>query len=203
MNSKQEAFVNEYLKDHNGTQAAIRAGYSKHTARAIACKLLTKTDISEAIKARIAEKTMSADEVLTRLADIARGDIADLLDIRATGYDIALMIRDDAGNMIVNPKTKLIKKIKQRVTTIQARSESGEDKEIIDTEIELYSALEATNSIAKLNGMIIEKMDLTSKGEKIVPDENYNRGISELAAALREVIFEQNTKTDGDMDTPI
>jgi len=188
MNTKQEAFVNEYIKDHNGTQAAIRAGYSKHSARAEACKLLTKVDISEAIKARIAEKTMSADEVLTRLADIARGDIADLLDIRATGYDLALMIKDDNGNMIVNPKTKLIKKIKQKVTTIQAKSEGGEDKEIIDTEIELYNALEAQSFIAKLNGMITDKVDLTSKGEKLQSDDNHDRAISTLADALREII---------------
>lgn len=202
MNNKQEVFVNEYLKDHNGTQAAIRAGYSKRSATAEASRLLTKDNISGAIKAKIAEKTMQSDEVLTRLADMARGDIADLLDIRATGYDIALMVKDDAGNMVVNPKTKLIKKIKQKVTTIQAKSEGGEDKEIIDTEIELYSAQEALNTIAKLNGMIVEKMDLTSKGEKVVPDETYNRGISELAAALREVISGQDTKPDGDMDTP-
>lgn len=202
MNNKQEAFVNEYLKDHNGAQAAIRAGYSKKTARTIASQLLAKLDISEAIKARIADKTMDSDEVLTRLADMARGDIAELLDIRATGYDIALMVKDDAGNMIVNPKTKLIKKIKQKVTTIQAKSEGGEDKEIIDTEIELYSAQEALNTIAKLNGMIVEKMDLTSKGEKVVPDETYNRGISTLAAAIREVISGQDTEPDGNMDTP-
>lgn len=194
MNSKQEAFVNEYLKDHNGTQAAIRAGYSKKTARTIASQLLAKLDISEAIKARIAEKTMDSDEVLTRLADMARGDIAELLDIRATGYDIALMVKDDAGNMIVNPKTKLIKKIKQKVTTIQAKSEGGEDKEIIDTEIELYSAQEALNTIAKLNGMITDKVDLTSKGEKLIPDDRYDIAISTLADAVREIIPDQGTK---------
>lgn len=168
MNFKQEAFVNEYLKDHNGTQAAIRAGYSKHTARAIACKLLTKADISEAIRERIAEKTMASDEVLTRLADIARGDIADLLDIRTTGYDLALMIKDEAGNLVINPNTKLIKKIKQKVTTVQAKSGDGEDKEIVDTEIELYSAQEALNTIAKLNGMITDKVDIINSGPIIV-----------------------------------
>lgn len=199
MNSKQEAFVNEYLKDHNGTQAAIRAGYSKKTARTIASQLLAKLDISEAIKARIAEKTMDSDEVLTRLADIARGDITDLMDVTHAGFVIDLTGDTPDGK---NPNTKLIKKIKQKVTTYLAKKESDEDREIVETEIELYSAQEALNTIAKLNGMIVEKMDLTSKGEKVVPDENYNRGISELAAALREVISGQDTKPDGNMDTP-
>jgi phage terminase small subunit len=199
MNNKQEAFVNEYLKDHNGTQAAIRAGYSKKTARTIASQLLAKLDISEAIKARIADKTMDSDEVLTRLADIARGDITDLMDVTSMGFTIDLTGDGENGK---NPNTKLIKKIKQKVTTYLAKNESQEDREIVETEIELYSAQEALNTIAKLNGMIVEKMDVTSKGEKVTPNETYDRGISELAAALREIIPGQDTEPDGNMDTP-
>jgi len=200
MNNKQEAFVNEYLKDHNGTQAAIRAGYSKRTARTIASQLLAKLDISEAIRARIADKTMQSDEVLTRLADIARGDITDLMDITSMGFTIDLTGDGENGK---NPNTKLIKKIKQKVTTFIAKKESDEDREIVETEIELYSAQEALNTIAKLNGMIVEKMDVTSKGEKVTPNENYNRGISELAVALREIISGQDAEPDGNVDTAI
>lgn len=51
LNAKQRAFVREYAIDKNATQAAIRAGYSKHTARAIGCENLTKPDIIDAIAA--------------------------------------------------------------------------------------------------------------------------------------------------------
>ena len=54
---KQAAFVREYMIDRNGTQAAIRAGYSKKTAREIAVENLTKPLISTAIDAGI--KAMS------------------------------------------------------------------------------------------------------------------------------------------------
>jgi phage terminase small subunit len=185
MNTKQEAFVNEYLKDHNGTQAAIRAGYSKRSATAEASRLLTNDNISGAIKARIAEKTMSADEVLTRLADIARGDITDLMDVTSMGFTIDLTGDGEGGK---NPHTKLIKKIKQKVTTHIAKNESDEDREVVETEIELYSAQDALNTIAKLNGMITDKVDLTSKGEKLQSDDNHDRAISSLADALREII---------------
>jgi phage terminase small subunit len=47
---KQQTFVDEYLVDLNATQAAIRAGYSKKTARAIAQQNLTKLDIQQAIQ---------------------------------------------------------------------------------------------------------------------------------------------------------
>jgi phage terminase small subunit len=191
LNTKQEAFVNEYLKDHNGTQAAIRAGYSKKTARTIASQLLAKLDISDAIKERVKERAMGPDEVLTRLADIARGDITDLMDVSHTGFVIDLTGDTQEGK---NPKTKLIKKIKQKVTTYLAKSESQEDREIVETEIELYSAQEALNTIAKLNGMITDKVDLTSKGEKLIPDDRYDLAISTLADAVREIIPDQSTK---------
>jgi|DEB0MinimDraft_3_1074331.scaffolds.fasta_scaffold13303_1 phage terminase small subunit len=46
---KQELFVNEYLVDLNATQAAIRAGYSKKTAKQIATENLSKPAIARAI----------------------------------------------------------------------------------------------------------------------------------------------------------
>lgn len=45
LNDKQTAFCREYLIDLNGTQAAIRAGYSERTANRIASQLLTKLDV--------------------------------------------------------------------------------------------------------------------------------------------------------------
>ena len=40
---RQARFVEEYLKDLNGTQAAIRAGYSAKTANEQAAQTLSKT----------------------------------------------------------------------------------------------------------------------------------------------------------------
>jgi phage terminase small subunit len=56
MTARQQAFVREYLVDLNGTQAAIRAGYSKNCAQEIACENLTKPIISNAVKAEIARR---------------------------------------------------------------------------------------------------------------------------------------------------
>ena len=49
---RRERFIEEYLTDRNGTQAAIRAGYSAKTARQIAYELLTKPDVSYEIAQR-------------------------------------------------------------------------------------------------------------------------------------------------------
>jgi len=48
---KQRAFVREYAIDKNGTQAAIRAGYSKKTANEQAARLLANVSIAEAVNA--------------------------------------------------------------------------------------------------------------------------------------------------------
>lgn len=52
---KQTRFVDEYLVDFNGAQAAIRAGYSQKAAKEAAYQLLTNTHIAEAVESRAQE----------------------------------------------------------------------------------------------------------------------------------------------------
>lgn len=78
MTEKQMRFCDEYLIDLNATQAAIRAGYSKKTARKIGQENLTKRDIRQYIDARMAEKESELiadqDEVLRYLTSVMRGE---------------------------------------------------------------------------------------------------------------------------------
>lgn len=65
---KQEKFAAEYLIDLNATQAAIRAGYSKRTAKQIGTENLSKPDLKaylqERMKARQERTQIDADIVL-------------------------------------------------------------------------------------------------------------------------------------------
>ena len=78
MTPKQKRFCDEYLIDLNATQAAIRAGYSKKTARKIGQENLTKPDIKAYIERRMAEKESELiadqDEVLRYLTSVLRGE---------------------------------------------------------------------------------------------------------------------------------
>ena len=47
LGARQQRFVDEYLIDLNGTQAAIRAGYSPNTANEIAAQNLAFQTLSE------------------------------------------------------------------------------------------------------------------------------------------------------------
>jgi len=72
---KQELFCKEYLIDLNATQAAIRAGYSKKTARIIAAQNLSKVNISEKIQILMSERSkrveIDSDWVLKQLKTVA------------------------------------------------------------------------------------------------------------------------------------
>ena len=76
MTDRQNVFVQEYLKDLNATQAAIRAGYSQHTAYSIGQRLLRNVEVSQAINSAMSERqqrtALTADYVLENLHEIAQ-----------------------------------------------------------------------------------------------------------------------------------
>jgi phage terminase small subunit len=98
---KQRQFVEEYLVDLNATQAAIRAGYSRKTARSIAEENLTKPDIAEAIRiameARAERTRVAADRVLVELGRIAFSNIRTLFDEKGALRNIAELSEDEAA----------------------------------------------------------------------------------------------------------
>lgn len=79
---KQQRFVEEYLVDLNGTQAAIRAGYSPKGASVQACRLLALAKVQAAIQAgreALSRRTeITADAVLKELAKIGFADIRNI-----------------------------------------------------------------------------------------------------------------------------
>jgi phage terminase small subunit len=142
---KEDVFILEYVKDFNGTQAAIRAGYTANVKSAgeIASRLLKKVKVSRAIKAHVAERAMSADEVLIRLADIARGSMDDFI----SGNSINLT---DAK---INGKMHLVKRY-------SSSAKYGD-------EIELHDPVKALELIGKNNGALgnlkdtlLDKLDM-------------------------------------------
>lgn len=77
MTARQQRFCDEYLIDLNATQAAIRAGYSKKTARVIGQENLTKPAvknyIDEQMKKKEQELIADQTEVMKYLTSVLRG----------------------------------------------------------------------------------------------------------------------------------
>jgi len=70
---KQKVFCEEYIIDLNGTQAAIRAGYSANSAKEIAYEHLTKPHIQDLVQELQAERSertqVTSDYVFTAITE--------------------------------------------------------------------------------------------------------------------------------------
>ncbi len=99
---KQQRFIDEYLIDLNATQAAIRAGYSAKTARAIGCENLAKPDIQEAIaKAKLerSEATkIDAEWVLRQAVELHRRCMQEIRP--ALHPKTRRQMKDEDGNLL-------------------------------------------------------------------------------------------------------
>ncbi|MCC4467065.1 terminase small subunit [Limosilactobacillus reuteri] len=78
LTQKQQRFVDEYIISGNATQAAIKAGYSKKTAKQMGTENLAKPIVKAAIEKRNAEikseKTADMTEVMEYLTSVMRGE---------------------------------------------------------------------------------------------------------------------------------
>lgn len=72
--NKLEIFVDEYMKDFNGTRAAISAGYSARSASSTASDLLRNPKVQKAIDYRKAQRSerleLSTDKIVEEMAQI-------------------------------------------------------------------------------------------------------------------------------------
>lgn len=154
LSDKREAFVNAYFEcGFNATAAAKKAGYSDKTARQQGSRLLSDVDIASRIRARMDEEAMSANEVLHRIAAIARGDFGELID--------------DLGNPDITKaksegRTFLIKKIRTRTITT-------EDSDITENELEPYDSLKALELLAKHHKLLTDKQEITGADGGAIP----------------------------------
>lgn len=138
--NKQQVFVEEYLKCWNATEAAITAGYSERSAYSIGHRMLKNDEVLEEIKARITEKSMSADEVIIRLAEQARNNIGDFITVDDGSWTLDLDAIKENGH--------LVKRIKN--------GPHG-------PEIELHDAQAALIQLGKVHGLFVDRQEVTGK----------------------------------------
>ncbi|HAG51722.1 MAG TPA: hypothetical protein DCL42_10385 [Deltaproteobacteria bacterium] len=89
---RQRLFALEYIKDLNGTQAAIRAGYDDTCANEMACTNLhmpaVKKEIDRLYEELAARKLITAEMILLELLAIARIDPSEAFDAGGSVKDL-------------------------------------------------------------------------------------------------------------------
>jgi len=97
LTKKQQAFVAEYLVDMNGTQAAIRAGYSPKTAQPQSARLLSNVMVQAALEKAFQKKVgrieVTVDNVVEELRRIGFADVRSVAGV--TGGSVVAVNSDD------------------------------------------------------------------------------------------------------------
>lgn len=175
LTTKQQVFIIEYTRDFNATRAALAAGYSEKTAYSIGQQNLKKVEIANAIRARIDELTVGADEMLIGLSQQARASLGDFFKVveewtffplptqeiidakevdildengEKTGTKVSYWVRHIALDLdkLIDPRyAPLVKKFG--------------DSPKNGLTIELYDKQSAWRDIAKLRGLVVDKQE--------------------------------------------
>ena len=146
MTKKQKLFCEEYMIDLNGTQAAIRAGYSPDTAYSIASELLKNPEVRARIDAEMATRSrrtgINADRVIRELARVAFVNAPDVLDVTNATVKAGATADDTAV-----------------IASVKVKRKSGADFEEVEREIRLADKLKALEILSKHLGMLTDKVE--------------------------------------------
>ena len=153
MTRRKKQFIEELYVDFNETQAAIRAGYSKRSARQIGSRLMTDDDVKEGIKKK--------DKEL--VAHIKANQIRTIREIeRCAFFDIANIFDDDGNLLNIND---IPIDTRAAISSIRVARRTGCDGETFSViEIRTNSKMDALEKLAKIQG-IFNDVNLNPDGE--------------------------------------
>ena len=161
LTARQAAFVQEYLVDLNGKQAAIRAGYTASSSEVTASRLLRNAKVDEAIRAAQQARAMRVeveqDRVLRELALLALSNVAHY----HIDDDGLVTLADGAPEEAMRAVASL--KRKRRVTT----DKDGRETVEVDTELRLWDKPGSIRMAGQHLGMFVERHDHTTKGQPL------------------------------------
>lgn len=158
LSEQRQRFVDEYLIDLNGTQAAIRAGYSVKTAQEQASRLLSNVMVQEAISKAMAARSkrtgVNQDRVVLELAKIAFVKMTDVVDRNGR-------IREDATDDDLSC-----------IESIKYKKSDNEFGRSVEREVKIGSKLKALELLGKHLGMWNDKLDVNITQPVVITGAN-------------------------------
>lgn len=180
--AKQRRFVDEYIKDLNGAQAAIRASYSERSAKERAAELLAKPHIqaavAEVIAARSERTEIDQDYVLARMLEIDQMDVLDIM----------------TDNMRLKPVSDWPRVWRQYLSGFDIAEMfegRGDEREMVGIlkKIKWPDKIKNLELLGRHLGMFPTKVEMTGKGGGPIKTQSQDVDLSQLSdAALVELM---------------
>ena len=153
LTEREMRFIDEWLINPNGTQAAIKAGYSPDTAVSIASENLRKPHIVRVIADRqLATRTkfrIRHEDIVLETARLAFSDIrtiASFSDERGVSFFDSDELSDDAARAIAEVSSK--------TTFRPGKRNDDEGMNVEERKVKMYGKIEALKLLAQLTGAL-------------------------------------------------
>ena len=184
LSAKHQQFVEEYLRCFNATRAyqAVYPTVGRLTAASNGYRLLKENpEVAEYVQQRLTETAMSADEVLMRMAEQARGNMGDFIRVTPDGS-----FTIDLTGAESTQKLGLIRKVTKTVRRFG-------DTEIEEATVDLYDSQAALVHLGKhldlFSDKLTVKLEKELKGaldalEKSLDSDTYAKALTVLAGKL-------------------
>jgi phage terminase small subunit len=146
-NTRHKIFVEEYCtggstgKAFNAFRAAEHAGYANPGATG--GQLLKRADVKAAIAARLDELSMTSEEIVKRLTDIARNEVGEIYEV------------NDLGQIRLNPA---------QLRAAQRHMKSYKIDSNGNQVIEFHDSHAALRDLAKARGIFKEGREISGPG---------------------------------------
>ncbi len=180
LTGKQRLFVAEYLGDLNATQAAIRAGYSRTSARTAGWRNLRRPEvqaaIAEAQAPRLAKLAIDAETVLAELARIAQANVLDYMRIGEGGEPIVDFSRLDRASAAA---------LSEIVVEDFPNARGAGKREVRKVRFRLHDKLAALRDLAKLFGLAAQ-VDGDLVEQTSAPPQHDSRQVARAVVAILE-----------------
>ena len=155
-NSRHDRFCREYLKDLNGTRAAIAAGYSVKTADAAASRLLSNVKV-QALLAKLTKKhadklDLSAEKVLSELSSMGFSNMLNYMKVTEEGdayVDLSSLTQEQAVAI-------------QEITVDEYTEGRGKDaRKVKRTKFKLVDKIRSLELLGKHLKLFTERIEVT------------------------------------------
>lgn len=179
LNDRQRRFVEEYLKDLNATQAAIRAGYSARSAKQTADAMLSKPHIAAAVAQAMQERSqrteVDVDYVLKRMVEIDQMDVLDILN-------------DDMSLKPVSDWPRVWRQYLSGFDLAEMFEGRGEDRDMVGIlkKIKWPDKVRNLELLGRHLGMFPTKVEMTGKGGG--PIQQVTMDKDEFASIAQEML---------------